>query len=207
MKNDRETKAKLLASAKKEFMEKGYMQASLRNICKNAGVTTGALYFFFQDKEALFASLVEEPVHQLYEMMKQHYEEEIERAETKLESMEDFAEDFLAAKFVIHCMYQHYEEFQLILIKGQGSRYEKIIDQFVAITERHYRIVADKLAHRLNQEPVEDYMIHWMAHMHIDLFVHMLTHEKSEEAALSHIKLIMRYLISGWMGVFGLKLQ
>ena len=43
MKNEKETKANLLASAKKEFMEKGYTQASLRNICKNAGVTTGYL--------------------------------------------------------------------------------------------------------------------------------------------------------------------
>ena len=43
---DRETKEKLLASAKTEFMEKGYAKASLRKICANAGVTTGALYLF-----------------------------------------------------------------------------------------------------------------------------------------------------------------
>ena len=43
MKDDRETKEKLLASAEHEFMEKGYQGASLRNISKNAGVTTGAL--------------------------------------------------------------------------------------------------------------------------------------------------------------------
>ena len=58
MKEEKETKERLLISAKKEFVEKGYLQASLRNICKNAGVTTGALYFFFQDKEDLFAAVV-----------------------------------------------------------------------------------------------------------------------------------------------------
>ena len=58
MKNEKETRTKLLASAKKEFLTKGYMQASLRSICQNAGVTTGALYFFFQDKEDLFVALV-----------------------------------------------------------------------------------------------------------------------------------------------------
>ena len=50
MKDEKETREKLLASARQEFLEKGYTQASLRSICKNAGVTTGALYFFFQDK-------------------------------------------------------------------------------------------------------------------------------------------------------------
>ena len=67
LKEEKETRAKLLASAKAEFLEKGYMQASLRNICKNAGVTTGALYFFFKDKEDVFASLIEEPLHGLYD--------------------------------------------------------------------------------------------------------------------------------------------
>ena len=54
MNDEKETVRKLSDSAKKEFMEKGFMKASLRNICKNAGVTTGALYFFFKDKDALF---------------------------------------------------------------------------------------------------------------------------------------------------------
>ena len=63
---NKETRQHLLECAKKEFLEKGYMKASLRNICKEAGVTTGALYFFFKDKEALFGALVEEPLKKLY---------------------------------------------------------------------------------------------------------------------------------------------
>ena len=31
-------------AAKKEFLDKGFQMASLRNIVKNAGVTTGAFY-------------------------------------------------------------------------------------------------------------------------------------------------------------------
>lgn len=54
---DRETKEKLLASAKAEFMEKGYAKASLRKICANAGVTTGALYFFSMTRRTCSAPL------------------------------------------------------------------------------------------------------------------------------------------------------
>ena len=46
--HDSETRKELLMCAKEEFMDKGFMGASLRNICQKAGVTTGALYFFFQ---------------------------------------------------------------------------------------------------------------------------------------------------------------
>ena len=51
--HDSETKIHLIQCAKKEFMEKGFVGASLRGICQKAGVTTGALYFFFQDKDDL----------------------------------------------------------------------------------------------------------------------------------------------------------
>ena len=54
MEKDKATKERLLESARREFLEKGYMKASLRTICKNAGVTTGVLYFFFQDKADLY---------------------------------------------------------------------------------------------------------------------------------------------------------
>ena len=42
-----------------EFLDKGFLGASLRQIVKNAGVTTGAFYGYFSSKEALFASIVE----------------------------------------------------------------------------------------------------------------------------------------------------
>lgn len=55
------TLEKILAAAKAEFLEKGYQSASLRNIVKSAGVTTGAFYGYYSSKEALFAALVDEP--------------------------------------------------------------------------------------------------------------------------------------------------
>ena len=45
-------------AAKEEFMEKGFQAASLRNIVKTAGVTTGAFYGYYGRKEELFAALV-----------------------------------------------------------------------------------------------------------------------------------------------------
>lgn len=202
MKNEKETKAKLLSSAKKEFMEKGYMQASLRNICKNAGVTTGALYFFFEDKEDLFASLVEAPLHGLYEIMKEHYAMEMQHKEIGVLGKGEFLEDFAAAKAAIQYMYQYYDEFQLLLTKGQGSRFEHCIDQFVDITERHYRLLADKFTEVFGGSPLEDYLIHWLSHMQIDTFAHMLIHEPSEEVALSCMEDMVRFMLSGWMGLF-----
>ena len=57
-----QTHEKLLACAKKHFLEFGFERASIREICKDANVTNGAFYNHFADKEALFGSLVESVV-------------------------------------------------------------------------------------------------------------------------------------------------
>ena len=57
-----ETKKKILDSAMAEFLEKGFMNASLRTIAANAGLTTGAMYRHFKDKDALFCALVDEAI-------------------------------------------------------------------------------------------------------------------------------------------------
>ena len=53
------TLEKIQRAALAEFLDKGFLGASLRQIVKNAGVTTGAFYGYFSSKEALFASIVE----------------------------------------------------------------------------------------------------------------------------------------------------
>ena len=47
MDNTMTTLEKIHDSAKKEFLEKGFLGASLRNIVKYAGVTTGAFYGYY----------------------------------------------------------------------------------------------------------------------------------------------------------------
>ncbi len=100
MPDEKATKEKLLDSAKREFLEKGYMKASLRTICKNAGVTTGALYFFFQDKEDLLKELVEEPLKGLMVLIQQHFSEEMEH-NAGMASPDADSRDISAAKEIV----------------------------------------------------------------------------------------------------------
>lgn len=202
MKDNKETKEKLLISAKKEFMEKGYLSASLRNICKNAGVTTGALYFFFEDKEDLYGALVAEPIKKLHAVMNRHYAEEQAQLEAGTLMENDMTDDVEAAIEIVRCLYQHRDEFMMLLTKSQGSRYEEITDGFVMITEKHFIQIADNMEKCYGVPPVADYLIHWIAHMLIDAFIHILTHEVSEEAAIVHVQQVIKYMIGGWFGLF-----
>lgn len=55
-----ETMRKLVSVARAQFTEHGYAQASTETIVQLAGVTRGALYHHFENKEALFEAVVAE---------------------------------------------------------------------------------------------------------------------------------------------------
>lgn len=217
MENEKETKKKLLECAMKEFSEKGYMKASIRNICKEAGVTTGALYFFFKDKEDLFGNLVEETLFGLNNIIEQHFMEEAIATEAlsgqeisiaALAAAQGFDDDMAIAREVIRYLFKHKEVIELLLTKSQGSCYENLPDQMVDKVEVHYTkmYIAMKGYKSKKELTKEDkFIIHWMSHDQIDIFIHLATHCKNVKEGEKQMENMMVYMICGWYGVINNK--
>src|SRR5258707_5257617 len=54
--------SEILDAALKVFAAKGYAAARMEDIAREAGVTKGTIYLYFENKEAVFKSLVREAV-------------------------------------------------------------------------------------------------------------------------------------------------
>ncbi|MBO5245804.1 MAG: TetR/AcrR family transcriptional regulator [Eubacterium sp.] len=205
MRQDKETRKKLLESAKTEFLEKGYMKASLRNICKNAGVTTGALYFFFQDKADLFEALTKEPLEQIFSIMMAHYTEEYDIAErdTLLQMSEMQKEShYMDANEAIHMMYEHRDALLLVLTKSQGSTMEGILDRFIDVSEKHFEHMARQMEAVYPGKKIDNRFVHWLAHEQIGTFVYMITHIEDETEGREYMNQTISFMIAGWLGLF-----
>jgi len=59
MQNNQKSREKILQSAVELFLEKGYEATSVNDICKHAGVSKGSFYHYFETKQVLFLSLME----------------------------------------------------------------------------------------------------------------------------------------------------
>ena len=57
-KSDASIDPRILDSARREFLARGFEGASLQSICADAGVTTGALYKRYKGKADLFEAVV-----------------------------------------------------------------------------------------------------------------------------------------------------
>jgi AcrR family transcriptional regulator len=203
MKEEKETKKLLLNCAKTEFMEKGFEKASLRNICKKAGVTTGALYFFFNNKENLFSSIVEEPYKKLLELLNSHFGEH-ETIFSDISENFEFENAFSSEhhqdieKQLVHLLYQNYDAFLLIIERSQGTRFENCVDEIVDLVEKAYIFMAKSIAEVKHNCSVNEYMCHWLTHITVDAFIHVMTHIKDESTALVYIRKSIEFMLSGW---------
>jgi AcrR family transcriptional regulator len=68
--NPANTITNILKSAGTEFLRNGYAGASLRKIAAAAGLTTGALYRHYANKESLYRALVEPVYHEILDFLR-----------------------------------------------------------------------------------------------------------------------------------------
>lgn len=190
-----EKRALLIDAAKKEFKEKGYNKASLRSICAKAGVTTGALYFFFENKAELFSAIVDEPIKGLKKLLMDHFREDKEYME-HLDSMENMDMDHSdLSDMLVEYIYSNYDSFMLLLTSAENTVYENCIDEFVKLTETAMPIMLSGV----KGYTYDEYMSHWMSHITVDAFLNVIKHETEMELAKIKLRKIMNYLIQGWV--------
>ena len=70
---------RIIKAATAEFLEHGFENASMRRIAENSGITAGALYKHFVNKEDMFSALVEPTITELMELFDKMQTESLEQ--------------------------------------------------------------------------------------------------------------------------------
>ena len=176
-----DTRHRLLKSAEQEFALQGYDKASLRQICAHVGVTTGALYFFFENKEDLFKNVlipVTEGAIQNLEDYKDHLllSEERDLEDTPLgnkETLEKFLDLLYGNRYVVQ-----------ILVNNR----EKVIS--ATIRAILYPNVAQV-------KPYDEFIITWLAQTEMTTIVNILKNDETREEADGHINSAVMFTQGG----------
>ena len=126
------TLEKIHEAAMAEFLDKGLQGASLRQIVKHAGVTTGAFYGYFSSKEALFASLVEPHAAALMGRFMEAQTSFADLAEEEQpKHMGEASGDYV--DWMVDYICQHRAPVKLLLCRAEGTSYEHFVHNMVEI--------------------------------------------------------------------------
>lgn len=174
-KNDREQdlRIRLTDAARREFLESGYEKASLRKICAGAGVTTGALYFTFQNKEDLFECVVRGTVSRLEKLSQEMIAAELEDGATGIENEKRLLEFF----------WKNREDILILLEKAKGTRYENFMDDMTSHLEDVYEVFFRKYSHTEADRELIHILVKMKRQAYIELITGGYTLERTVELA------------------------
>lgn len=205
MSNEESTTLKnILSAGKAEFLEKDFNSASLRNIVKTAGVTTGAFYGYFSGKEALFAALVEEHAKAIMNIFMSAQESFGELSdEEKINHIG--VESRTSLNEIVDYIYEHFDEFKLIICKSEGTSYENFIHNMVEIeVEETYQFI-DALRSQGKHVPnIEKAVCHMIVSGMFSGIFELIEHDIKKENAKKYVSEFQDFYIAGWSKILGL---
>lgn len=201
--NGNSTLERIHAAAKAEFLEKGYRSASLRNIVKSAGVTTGAFYGYYGSKEELFAALVDEPYRYIVGKYRESlYGFEQLPPERQTERMGSVGKECMQEMLVY--MNKHRDEFHLILLCSGGTPYASLVDELVSLevnATEHYCDVLRGMGKTV--PPIDERLEHILVTGMMNAYFEMIIHDMPEADAERYLRELNDFYTSGWLKIMG----
>ncbi len=198
------THENIIKSAKEQFKEKGFREASIRKICKEAGVTNGAFYAHFSSKEDLFCSIVEPVVKDLTDL----YEED-ENEYLNINSSEDvvnaFKNAYISLGKFIDFLFENRETVLLLLECANGTVYENFTDkitEFETDSMKRFFKASEKFIE--NKENVSDNIIRMGAAFLITTIFDGIKSNLDSSQILHETKLVSDYCAAGYKYILGL---
>lgn len=171
---DRNSVENILRSAKEHFLQSGYEKASLRKICSGAGVTTGALYFSFKNKAALFDALVRPTLTQLDKVLS-HLEEVILEQNGR-----DFDEDEFNT-FMFSFLIEHRDGIRLLMSRAEGSQYE----YFYSKIRNHIEVLMLHYAKSVGGVEMDRELVSIVTNMFVAALSDFISRDYSKEQMIS----------------------
>ena len=200
-----DTEKNILNTAKKHFLKDGFSGASLRNIVKDAGLTTGAFYKYYPTKEAIFDALTDpyiEHIYQIYDRVVEDFEKLSAKEQTS--NMSDTSGDGIDQ--MIDYIYEHYDNFRLLLKCGDSGKFETFIHNMVDREMRSSLEYVKKMKEDGIEIPiVGESLMHMIYTGFFSSIFQIIEHDIDKETAKRNVHKLREFNTGGWERLWNVK--
>ena len=200
-----DTEKNILNTARKHFLKDGFSGASLRNIVKDAGLTTGAFYKYYPTKEALFDALTDpyiEHIYQIYDRVVEDFEKLSAKEQTS--NMSDTSGDGMDQ--MIDYIYEHYDNFRLLLKCGDSGKFETFIHNMVDREMRSSLEYVKKMKEDGIEIPiVGESLMHMIYTGFFSSIFQIIEHDIDKETAKRNVHKLLEFNTGGWERLWNVK--
>ncbi len=189
---------RILECAKKEFLEKGYRDASLRTIAAEANTSTNSIYVRFKDKEGLFEAIVGPVLNGLIDIFNS-YQENFHSfdSETQRKCVNEYS--FEGMDKLLDYMYDNFDEFLLLLDASHGTRFQNFIDELTRIeVEYTYKYIECVGLSKGEMSEITEDFVHIVTTAYFEGVFEVIRHRMDRETAGKYIGMLERYYAAGF---------
>ena len=197
------TLEKIQQAALAEFLDKGFLGASLRQIVKNAGVTTGAFYGYFSSKEALFNAIVEPHAAAL---MGRFMEAQTTFAELPEKEQPEHMglESGRCVDWMVDYICAHREPVKLLLCCAEGTSYEHFVHNMVEVEVEYTQRYMEVLRRLGRDIPVlAKSLCHIIASGMFNGIFEIVVHDMPRDQAMRDVDQLRAFYTAGWSKLMG----
>ena len=194
---------RLLDSAGRHFREKGFMGAQLSDICKDAGVTTGAVYKRYKGKEELFEAVIKDTIDTMNDILESSLkvdpttlsDEELMLAWTNSE-----ANTMIWYKRLLEMR----DGLEILLKCSEGSRYSHFHDEWLEkMSDIDYSFLKVLQDRGLADKSISQLEMHVMVSAMWQMYSEPVVHGMSDEEIEHHCRVAGR--LFNWAEAMGIK--
>ncbi|MGP1576208.1 MAG: TetR/AcrR family transcriptional regulator [Treponema sp.] len=191
------TKAKILLAAKQEFFEKGFSSANVRSIAEKAGLTTGALYNLFKNKNTIFDALVKNVFDAFMELIRHTPSPDKSSYNMKTSDLSTImAVSRVRFLGMVDFFFENWDAMNLIICRSRGSSYEHSIDNAIEFIETEtlcwLQYDGIKITRRIR------FFIHVMVSSHFENLKEIFYHNLTKQEAIEYVLDFNIYHCAGW---------
>ena len=199
------TRENILGTAKQHFLRDGLDGASLRNIVKDAGLTTGAFYKYFPTKESMFDALIDPYVEHIYKIYDDVLAEfEVFSAQEQTDHMMASSEDGMDR--IVDYVYDNYESFRLLLKCGDSGKYadfiHNMVEREIQSTERYIETMRKA---GFNIPDIDKILLHMVSTGFFSSVFQIIEHDIDKDTAKKNISQLKEFQTGGWEKLMGIQ--
>lgn len=140
-----EVRARIVEAAERTFAEKGYEEATIGEIARVAGISTGNVYRYYEDKRALFDDVVDAAFVDRFRTLLRRRVGALAGVGDARELAPDAAW-FHASEDLMRFTLEHRAKLVIVLARARGTRWEslrpELVAELVALALDHFRGIA-----------------------------------------------------------------
>lgn len=191
----------ILGAARKEFIQRGFKDASMRTIAKEANVGLSNIYNYFTNKDEIFLEIVSPARDDLFSFVKEKHTEKY----IDFNFMSTLAYQEEIVDVYIQLLIKYKEEIRLLLFQSQGSTMENFretLTEYLTDVSNNHKTIVKK--HYPQVHDVSSFFTHTLCAFMVSIVGEIVTHDMDKHKIREFFREYFRFQIAGWRELTGI---